>query len=97
MFFQHIVVRIVNYTCHTVYSVTVILSMNFSKQHNCSASLKLLHDCVATGGTGGKFGELVLKCNWKIIQMLSKRSNDLDVEVILKDVHHFLRVSTTVE
>ena len=62
-----------------------------------SASLKLLHDTVSTGGcnAGNKFGELVLKCNWKIIQMLSKRSNDLELSVILKDVHHFLVVSWT--
>ncbi|XP_018010529.1 cytoskeleton-associated protein 5 [Hyalella azteca] len=55
-----------------------------------SASLKLLHDCVGAGGSGGKFGELVLKCNWKIIQMLSKRTTNLDLTVILTDVHHFL-------
>ena len=55
-----------------------------------SASLKLLHDAVSSGNcnTGNKFGELVLKCNWKIIQMLTRRSNDLELSVILKDVHH---------
>lgn len=57
-----------------------------------SALLKLLHESVGSGG-GCKFTELVMKCNWKVIRILPTRSNDLDLDQILLDVHNFLVVS----
>ncbi|XP_037791590.1 cytoskeleton-associated protein 5-like [Penaeus monodon] len=57
--------------------------------HVFSALLKLLHESVGSGG-GCKFTELVMKCNWKVIRILPTRSNDLDLDQILLDVHNFL-------
>ncbi|XP_071537701.1 cytoskeleton-associated protein 5 isoform X2 [Panulirus ornatus] len=57
--------------------------------HIFSALLKLLHESVGSGG-GCKFTELVMKCNWKIIRILPSRTNDLDLDQILFDVHNFL-------
>lgn len=34
-----------------------------------------------------------MKCNWKVIRILPTRSNDLDLDQILLDVHNFLVVS----
>lgn len=59
----------------------------------CSALLKLLHESVSSGG-GCKFTELVMKCNWKAIRILPSRTNDLDLDQILLDVHNFLVVSS---
>ncbi|KAK7077046.1 hypothetical protein SK128_006637 [Halocaridina rubra] len=57
--------------------------------HVFSALLKLLHESVGSGGNC-KFTELVMKCNWKVIRILPSRSNDLDLDQILLDVHNFL-------
>ncbi|KAK8725453.1 hypothetical protein OTU49_010866 [Cherax quadricarinatus] len=57
--------------------------------HVFSALLKLLHESVGSGG-GCKFTELVMKCNWKVIRILPSRTNDLDLDQILFDVHNFL-------
>ncbi|KAG7153303.1 Cytoskeleton-associated protein 5-like [Homarus americanus] len=57
--------------------------------HVFSALLKLLHESVSSGG-GCKFTELVMKCNWKVIRILPSRTNDLDLDQILFDVHNFL-------
>ncbi|KAG0714752.1 Cytoskeleton-associated protein 5 [Chionoecetes opilio] len=57
--------------------------------HVFSALLKLLHESVGSGG-GCKFTELVMKCNWKAIRILPSRTNDLDLDQILLDVHNFL-------
>ncbi|CAL4124725.1 unnamed protein product, partial [Meganyctiphanes norvegica] len=54
-----------------------------------SALLKLLHESVG-GSASTKFTELVMKCNWKVIRILSSRNNDLDLDQILLDVHNFL-------
>lgn len=56
-----------------------------------SALLKLLHESVGSGSSS-KFTELVMKCNWKVIRILEKRNNDLDLDQILLDVHNFLVV-----
>ncbi|KAK8386172.1 hypothetical protein O3P69_010709 [Scylla paramamosain] len=57
--------------------------------HVFSALLKLLHESVGSGG-GCKFTELVMKCNWKAIRILPSRTNDLDLDQILLDIHNFL-------
>ncbi|XP_013397900.1 cytoskeleton-associated protein 5-like, partial [Lingula anatina] len=56
-----------------------------------SALIKLFHECMASETCSYKFIELVMKCLWKMMRMLPDIINDIDVEVILYDLHAFLK------
>ena len=62
-----------------------------------SAIIKLLSDVVANSTVNPKPAETVMKCLWKIIRLLPNWMDDesgsapLDVDLILSDLHDFLR------
>merc|ERR1719273_2390268 len=61
-----------------------------------SAIVKLLSDAVANSSINPKFAETVMKCMWKIIRLLPNWMDDeaaraLDVDVVLSDLHDFLK------
>lgn len=60
-----------------------------------SAIIKLLSDAVANASMNPKFVETVMRCMWKIIRLLPNWMDDdsgpLDVDLVLSDLHDFLR------
>ena len=61
-----------------------------------SAIVKLLSDAVANSSVNPKFAETVMKCMWKIIRLLPIWMDDeaaqaLDIDVVLSDLHDFLK------
>lgn len=61
--------------------------------HNAisSALLKLLHECIGTSVLSGKYCELVMKCIWKVIRGLPTWIDKLDVDLLMADLHEFLK------
>ncbi|XP_064635641.1 cytoskeleton-associated protein 5-like isoform X2 [Lineus longissimus] len=56
-----------------------------------SALIKLLHECVASERCSTKFMELVMKCLWRVVRLLPNIINDLNVDLIILDLHLFLK------
>ncbi|XP_076313305.1 msps cytoskeleton-associated protein 5 [Tachypleus tridentatus] len=59
--------------------------------HVMSALIKLLHDCVGSMNTSDRYTELVMKCLWKMLRMMSQYINELNIDRILLDLHVFLK------
>uniref|UniRef100_UPI00398EDFBA cytoskeleton-associated protein 5 isoform X2 n=1 Tax=Pristiophorus japonicus TaxID=55135 RepID=UPI00398EDFBA len=58
-----------------------------------SSLIVLLQDSLlATTNNSPKFSELVLKCMWRMIRLLSSNVNIINVDRILLDIHNFMRV-----
>lgn len=57
------------------------------------ALIKHLHDCLGNmgGQTSEKYIELVLKCLWKMMSSLESCIDELSLDVVLVDLHLFLR------
>lgn len=56
------------------------------------ALLKQLHTCVSgMGNSDVKFTEMVMKCIWKQARILSNIVDDLNIDLVLFELHNFLR------
>ncbi|GAB6028698.1 hypothetical protein CHUAL_004522 [Chamberlinius hualienensis] len=53
--------------------------------------IKLLHDCVANDNTSEKFTDLIMKCIWKMVNLLPGVINEMNLDKVLLDLHVFLK------
>lgn len=76
---------------------TNVLALNIIRHGNptcvLGALIKHLHDCLGNmgGQTSEKYIELVLKCLWKMMSTLESCIDELSLDVVLLDLHLFLR------
>lgn len=76
---------------------TNVLALNIIRHGNptcvLGALIKHLHDCLGNmgGQTSEKYIELVLKCLWKMMSSLESCIDELSLDVVLLDLHLFLR------
>jgi len=61
-------------------------------EHNAvtSALVKLLHECIGSSVLTNKYTTLVMKCIWKVIRALPSWLEEMDVSLLLADLHSFL-------
>ncbi|XP_029845565.2 cytoskeleton-associated protein 5 [Ixodes scapularis] len=78
-----------------VLRATNLLTLNIIRngQPTCvlGALIKHLHDCVASMSITEKYLDLVIKCLWKLMGRLEQCAPQLDLDLVLLDVHLFLR------
>ncbi|CAN7938636.1 unnamed protein product, partial [Ixodes hexagonus] len=55
------------------------------------ALIKHLHDCVGSMSITEKYLDLVIKCVWKLMTQLEQCASKLDLDLVLLDVHLFLK------
>ncbi|PSN31815.1 Mini spindles protein [Blattella germanica] len=55
------------------------------------ALIKLLYECAGNPASHPRFIELVMKCLWKIVKMFPQWEAETDFDMILYDIHLFLK------
>lgn len=58
----------------------------------CSALIKLLYETAESSTPSHRFTELVMKCLWKVVKMLPSWEAETDFDMVLYDIHLFLKV-----
>jgi hypothetical protein len=71
--------------------------LSFSSKLNglfYSALIKLLYECAGSSTPSPRFVELVMKCLWKVVKMFPGWEAETDYDMVLYDIHLFLKVGT---
>ena len=73
-------------------NVLIIKIVDRSEHTNViCAFMRLLRESVGNSSLDPKFVETVMKCLWKIIRLMNSWMDSLDTEVLLMEVHKFLK------
>ncbi|KAM6311968.1 cytoskeleton-associated protein 5 isoform 2-T2 [Aegotheles albertisi] len=74
-------------------NLLVVKVLEKSDQTNIlSALLVLLQDSLLATANSPKFSELVMKCLWRMVRLLPRTINSINLDRILLDIHVFMKV-----
>lgn len=68
----------------------IIFTCNLMLQHFFSALVKLINECISNDSSA-RHVDLVMKCLWRVIKLMPNWGDDIDYDLVLLEVHYFLK------